>query len=302
MGVCLLASHSDNKIELSTLQQWVGREQVVEDTLTLQPARALSATLDQRGSTLQEGDPLPLSWHWLYFLPAAPTSELGVDGHPEKGGFLPPVPLPRRMWAGGAIEVFETLRLGQRIRRTSTIVDVKHKTGRTGDLVFVTLRHDLCAGQQLMVRERQDLVYRGASIPGNSPEKSVSKKSQWSRSMVATTPLLFRYSALTFNTHRIHYDKDYAVNEEGYADLIVQGPLCATLLLEQLGYSCSGAQVRQFNYSGVKPLMANTEFSLQGCRGEDVEGGYRVQVWIVDEEGTVTMRGDAVLEDIWQTP
>ena len=118
-----MASLSDNKIELSTLQQWVGREQVVEDTLTLPPARALSATLDQRESALQEGDPLPLPWHWLYFLSVVPTSELGVDGHPEKGGFLPPVPLPRRLWAGGAIEVFEALRLGQRIRRTSTIVD-----------------------------------------------------------------------------------------------------------------------------------------------------------------------------------
>jgi 3-methylfumaryl-CoA hydratase len=247
---------------------------------------------------LQEGDPLPLCWHWLYFLPVVATSELDVDGHPKKGGFLPPVPLPRRMWAGGSIEVFSELTLGQHIRRVSTIVDVQHKTGRSGDLVFVTLRHELFAGQQLMLRERQDLVYRGASKPGSPAAKPVPRPSQWSRTMVATTPLLFRYSALTFNSHRIHYDQKYAVTEEGYSDLVVQGPLCATLLLEQLDHSSGGARVRQFNYSGIKPLMANRSFSLQGCIEEQAgDDGILAHVWILDAQGAVTLRGEAILEE-----
>lgn len=278
----------------------------MEDTLALPPAQALAATLDLQELTLSEGDPLPLAWHWLYFLPLVPTSELAADGHPGKGGFLPPVPLPRRMWAGGRIEIFSGLTLGQQIRRVSTIVDVKHKTGRSGDLIFVTLRHELFAGQQLMLRERQDLVYRGASKPGAPAAQSASHStsrpapgpSQWSRTMVATPPLLFRYSALTFNSHRIHYDQDYAVTKEGYTDLVVQGPLCATLLLEQLRLSSGGARVRQFNYTGVKPLMANTEFSLQGCIEEEAgDDGVRAQVWILDAGGAVTLRGEAVLDE-----
>ena len=297
-----MASLTGSTIDVAALQQWVGREQVVEDTLALPPAQALAATLDLQELTLREGDPLPLPWHWLYFLPLVPTSELAADGHPVKGGFLPPVPLPRRMWAGGSIEVFSELTLGQHIRRVSTVDDVQHKTGRSGDLVFVTLRDELFAGQQLMLRERRDLVYRGASKSGSStpqsPPQAAPRPSQWSRTMEATPPLLFRYSALTFNSHRIHYDKDYAVTKEGYADLVVQGPLCATLLLQQLGISSGGARVRRFNYTGVKPLMANTEFSLQGCIEEEAgDDGVRAHVWILDAGGAVTLRGEAVLDE-----
>lgn len=301
-----MASLTGSTIDVAALQQWVGREQVVEDTLALPPAQALAATLDLQEFTLGEGDPLPLAWHWLYFLPLVPTSELAADGHPVKGGFLPPVPLPRRMWAGGSIEVLGELTLAQHIRRVSTIIDVQHKTGRNGDLVFVTLRHDLYAGEQLMLRERQDLVYRGASKPESPAPQSASQstskpapsQSQWSRTMVATPPLLFRYSALTFNSHRIHYDQEYAVTKEGYADLVVQGPLCATLLLQQLGISSGGARLRRFNYTGVKPLMANSEFSLQGCIEEEAgDDGVRAQVWILDAGGAVTLRGEAVLDE-----
>jgi len=293
-----LVSPADNIIDLSTLQQWVGRELVAEDTLALAPARALSATLDHPRCALQEGDPLPLPWHWLFFLPTVPTSELGVDGHPQKGGFLPPVPLPRRMWAGGTIDVLGELRLGQRVRRSSTITDIQHKSGRSGELVFVTLRHELCVGKEVVIRERQDLVYREAPKPGSSASVSVPRKSQWSCTRVATPTLLFRYSALTFNSHRIHYDQEYAVQEEGYADLVVQGPLCATLMLEQLDRHCGAARVRQFDYSGVRPLMANTEFSIQGCI-ESAPGGdaIRAHVWILDVDGDVTMQAEAILEE-----
>src|SRR5688572_14095900 len=219
--------------DFERLKEWTGRKEVHEDVATAWPVRAMTATLDRADAVPAEGDDIPLGWHWLYFLDAKPASELGPDGHPRRGGFLPPVPLPRRMWAGGRIEFLQPLRIGDEIRRDSEIVSVESKQGTSGSLVFVTVRHTIAARGETAVIEEHDIVYRGAAQSGESPRgKPAPPGATWQRTLVGDPVLLFRYSALTFNGHRIHYDLDYAKNEEHYPGLIVHGPLQTTLLLD----------------------------------------------------------------------
>jgi len=296
-------------LNMSLLEQWIGRQEVVEDTITIAPIRGLSATLDRADEYPQVGDSLHVPWHWLYFLPSPLASELSDDGHPKKGGFLPPVPLPKRMWAGGSIDVLELPKVGDHVKRVSTISDVKSKSGVTGELVFVTVKHEIFANARLLISERQDLVYREAPVAGTpaAAPKPAPVNANWSRRYEATPPLLFRYSALTFNTHRIHYDRDYAVNVEGYDDLVVHGPLLATLLLDLLRRERPAAQLRRFDYRAMRPLLANNIFSVEG-RLEDEndeslttldksdDGAKQLKkskLWIKDYEGLMTMSATA---------
>ena len=197
--------------ELGHLHQWVGKTESVTDTVAAWPVTALSATLDRDDAAPKTGDELPPGWHWLFFLEAKRASELGPDGHPKRGGFLPPVPLPRRMWAGGRIEFLAPLRIGDTIRRDSEILSVEPKHGRSGDLVFVTVRHTISTGTTAAVREEHDIVYRDAAKTGDAPPpgKPAPQAAVWQRSLTGDPVMLFRYSALTFNGHRIHYDLDY---------------------------------------------------------------------------------------------
>jgi len=206
--------------KLSALRSWQGRTESIEDLITSAPMRALSATLDRSDADPTHGTELPPLWHWLYFLPHHAQSEIGVDGHAKRGGFLPPVPLPRRMWAGGRLHWHAPLKVGDAVKRTSTILSVTHKTGRAGDLLFVVVKHDIHNASGLCVSEEHDIVYRPAAQKGELSPAPIPapQKSKWQRDVVPDAVLLFRYSALTFNGHRIHYDRSYVTVVEGYPD------------------------------------------------------------------------------------
>jgi 3-methylfumaryl-CoA hydratase len=274
-------------MNIDHLQQWVGRSQRMESTVTPAPIRALAATLDLSLAEALTSQPLRPCWHWLYFLPAEPQSAMGDDGHPRRGGFLPPVPLPRRMWAGSHIEFLRPITTGQAIARTSRIDRVSLKEGRTGPLVFVKLIHEIEADGKTCVREAQDIVYREMPAPGGATsERTLAPPvSEWAREIHPSEVLLFRYSALTFNAHRIHYDRRYAIQVEGYPGLVVHGPLLATLLLDLLHRELPGAQVKAFAFKAIKPVFDLSPFQVCGR----VEAGDRVRLWAVTASGEVTM-------------
>jgi 3-methylfumaryl-CoA hydratase len=281
------------QIDYEQLQQWIGRTELRDDQVTPVPVAALSATLDRDDPAPRVGDPLPPLWHWLYFLPLHRQSELGPDGHARRGGFLPPVPLPRRMWAGGRLEFFHPLRIGDSITRVSRITDVKHKLGRTGSLVFVVVRHEISNAQGVALTEEHDIVYRGHPNPGEAPPapQPAPSGSAWERKVHPDDVLLFRYSALTFNGHRIHYDRRYVTEVEGYPGLVVHGPLIATLLLDLLRRSMPDAEVTRFSFRAVSPLFDIAPFSVCG-RPED---SGRVSLWAKNAEGGLAMQAEAAL-------
>lgn len=274
------------------LQRWIGRTETRCDVLSAAPVAALSASLDHAQPRALMGDALPPCWHWLYFQDAMAASGLGVDGHARRGGFLPPVSLPQRMWAGSRLRFVAPLTVGEAVHRVSTIATIKHKQGRNGELVFVTVRHQIFQGENLAIEEEQDLVYRepGAAnvVPLPKPAPAVA---QWSRELRPDTVLLFRYSALTFNSHRIHYDRDYAMREEGYASLVVQGPLTATLLLDLLHRETPKAEVAAFEFRAIRPLLEGFPLRLQGRR-DDRE----VRLWAMDASGALAMEAQARLD------
>jgi 3-methylfumaryl-CoA hydratase len=236
-------------LDVDHLRHWVGRTQTDSDAIVAAPIAGLLATLDYDVPTPRPGDPIPPLGHWLYFQPTRRQSEIGPDGHPKRGGFLPPVPLPRRMWAASRIEFVTPLRVGQSLSRTSRIDDVRMKAGRTGVLVFVNVRHEIYGDNLLSITEEQDIVYRDIPRPGEPTPVGVTApdNATWLRQIEPDEVLLFRYSALTFNGHRIHYDRRYATTVEGYPGLVVHGPLIATLLLDLLRRELPEVQVRSFS-------------------------------------------------------
>ena len=266
------------------LQAWTGRTQTLHDVVTAAPLRMLRATLDLPPDALAGG--LPPLWHWLYFLPSAPRSELGPDGHPRRGGFLPPVPLPRRMWAGGQLAFFHPLRVGDAIERTSTIEDVTVKSGRTGELCFVRVRHEVISPRGLALREFHDIVYRPNPAPGAAaPAYETAADGEWCEQVVADDVLLFRYSALTFNGHRIHYDRRYVTEVEGYGGLIVHGPLLATLLAGLGAQHFGGREAKSFSFRALKPVIDLQPFEVCGS----AQGSDAADLWIRDFEGHKAM-------------
>ncbi len=268
---------------------WLGRERVAHERIAAGPAARLAATLNRTDTEFAEGAALPPLWHWLYFHEAIPHAQLGADGHARKGDFLPPVALPRRMWAGGNLRFHSPLRVGDEVQRHTRIERITPRTGRSGALVFVTLSHTLRRDAQLLVEEQQDIVYREAGAPAGAG-RPAPQHADWSRELVPDNTLLFRYSALTFNAHRIHYDRDYARDEEGYPDLVVQGPLTATLLLEAVANEEPGAAVTGFEFRGVAPLYTQTPLALRGRRERDA-----VALWACDAAGAVAMEATATL-------
>lgn len=278
------------------LAAWVGRRETAHDVVTPVPVRALAATLDLGAVDAADGTPLPPLWHWLYFLPLHRQGELGPDGHARRGGFLPPVPLPRRMWAGGRLQFRAPLRVGDRLQRTSVIESVSAKDGRSGPLVFVTVRHEICrAGDaEPALVEHHDIVYRGESHPGEAgpPPQPAPVDAAWRREVVPDDVLLFRYSALTFNGHRIHYDRRYCTGVEGYPGLVVHGPLIATLLLDQLRRERPGADVSSFRFKAVRPLFDGAAFHVNGAPAAD---GRSARLWASDAGGTLAMEAAATL-------
>ncbi len=281
-------------LNINYLREWLGRTETRSDKVTSVPIAALSATLDRDDPLPKTGDPLPPLWTWLYFLPLHRHSEIGSDGHARRGGFLPPVPLPRRMFAGGRLQFHRPLRVGDSISRSSSIVDVSHKEGRTGALVFVVVRHEIRNGEGVALIEEQDIVYRDQSGAGDTVQTSQrsSSAATWRREMYPDAVLLFRYSALTFNGHRIHYDRRYATEVEGYPGLVVHGPLIATLLLDLVRRSLPDATLARFAFRSVKPLFDIAPFSLCGRVEQDDK---TIRLWAADTEGNLAMDATATL-------
>ncbi len=278
------------------LSAWIGRSETVHDSIGATPIVALTATLDHPAAPMSAGSALPPLWHWLYFLPMHRQSDIGPDGHARRGGFLPPVALPRRMWAGSQFEFRAPVRVGDRVARTSTIADVTTKDGRTGRLVFVKVRHELrCNGAaDPALVEFHDIVYREARQPGDvePPPVPAPTGAPWQREVVPDDVLLFRYSALTFNGHRIHYDRKYVTEVEGYPGLIVHGPLIATLLMDLLRRELPQADVASFRFKAVRPTFDLHPFKVNGELQAD---GRTVRLWAQDHEGWLTMDATAVL-------
>jgi 3-methylfumaryl-CoA hydratase len=276
--------------DLEHLRQWIGRTDRAEDVVTAQLTRGLRATLFMDIGAPKPGDTAPFTVHWCMAQPVYRMSELGPDGHPARGGFLPPVPLPRRMWAGGELEFIDSLRVGDEVTRTSRIADVTIKTGSTGMLCFVTVEHLITTPRGMAIRERQDIVYRDIPIAtAKQPAKTAPPPTaQQSLSHLADPVLLFRYSALTFNGHRIHYDRDYVMNVEGYPGLIFHGPLQAALLVEFAAKLQGGTAPKKFSYRGVQPLFEGGMFSINA---NATDAG--LELWVANAEGQPTMKGSA---------
>lgn len=280
-----------NAIDIEYLRQWIGRERQITDMLGHFPARALAATLN-RTRVPKENDALPLGWQWLYFIGTPAASDLGADGHPKLGEFLPPAPLPRRMWAGGAMQVEHPLHLGRPAQQHSSIRSVDVKRGRSGDLLFVTLEHVLSQGGRRCITEQQKLVYRPmptAQAPLAAGEPAPDS-ADWVQTVTPDPVLLFRYSALTFNSHRIHYDRPYAMDKECYPGLVVQSPLIATLLLELVHDHMPEARLRSFQFRALRPTFDSHPFFVCG-RNE----GDRLRLWSADHEGFTCVSAEAEL-------
>jgi 3-methylfumaryl-CoA hydratase len=281
-------------LNLDYLREWRGKTESRSDQVTAAPIAALSATLDRDDPLPRVGDPLPPLWHWLYFLPIPRQSELGPDGHAKRGGFLPPVPLPRRMFAGDRVQFHRPLRVGETISRFSRIVDVNSKQGRSGPLVFVVVRHEISDSDGVAVVEEHDIVYRENPKPGEAAPapQTPPSGSAWTREIRPDDTLLFRYSALTFNGHRIHYDRRYATEVEGYPGLVVHGPLIATLLLDLLRRNLADTNVTSLSFRAIRPLFDMAPFSV--C-GKVAPEGKTAQLWAVDSEGWLAMDATAGL-------
>jgi 3-methylfumaryl-CoA hydratase len=244
---------------------WIGRTEEASDVLDPARSNALGAALGQ-AKPLEIGAALPLLRHWLYFWDVRSPAGLGADGHPARGGFLPPVPLPRRMWAGGRLQFLKPLRLGARASRISTILNVEAKSGKSGELVFVTVEHRLFGAEGLAVIEQQDIVYREAARPGSitgPAEGPPVSQSAWRTDVRPDPVLLFRYSALTMNGHRIHYDRPYAQDAEAYPALVVHGPLQATMLVD-LAVRHLTAPIAHFEFRGQAPAFDGTMLNVCG--------------------------------------
>jgi 3-methylfumaryl-CoA hydratase len=298
-----MTTHLDPQT-LAHLQTWQGRSETLEDLITPAPLRALSATLDRDDPLPIAGTPLPALWHWLFFLPHHRQSEIGPDGHAKRGGFLPPVPLPRRMWAGGRLQWHAPLKVGDTVKRVSTIESVTHKSGRTGDLLFVLVKHEVHNAQGLCLTEEHDIVYRPAAQPGDpvpapTPASSMAEQGAptgelWQRDVTPDDVLLFRYSALTFNGHRIHYDRKYVTDVEGYPGLIVHGPLIATLLVD-LVRRHTDRPIKRFDFKALRPTFECSDQRILRVNGQPQTDGTHVHLWAQDHEGWLTMQATAEL-------
>lgn len=311
-------------VDIEYLKQWTGRSEVVQDVLHAKPLVLFSATLDRQDPAPKTGDEIPPFWHNLYFLTATRQSELGVDGHPPRGGFLPPVPLPRRMFAGAQVDFVRPLHVGQAVERRSTILGVNRKQGRSGEMIFLQLQHEISDTAGVCVVETQDIVYRedpdstaanaqAASTPnppaavsqGGSSETALhslrsdierraaspaptfsAMAARWSRTVVPDPVLLFRYSALTFIGHRIHYDYPYATEVEGYPGLVVHGPLQAILLLDLLRCEQPQYMPQRFAFRAVSPLFCTGAFRVCGAPAD----AGQCSLWIEDQQGRITMQ------------
>lgn len=274
-------------IDIDHLRGWIGREERGSEVLTPNLMQQFNATFD-RNQDAHIGQKAPLLIHLCLAQPAVPMSQLGRDGHPELGGFLPPVPLPRRMWAGGHFDFHDDVHVGDTVTRRSVIKDVVLKQGRTGPLCFVTVEHEISSDGRLILNERQDIVYRDAT-PTRGPVKvpPTAVRGADHRCITPTPTLLFRYSAMTFNGHRIHYDRSFATEDEGYPGLVVHGPMQATMLC-QYAADLHGVRPNSFAFRSLSPIFDTADFTLNA---EPSDRG--LKLWTATSGGPVAMEAHA---------
>lgn len=281
-----------DNIDLEYLRTWIGKSRTDEDLISARHARLMAATIDYTATEkICDGASLPPLWHWIYFLEGVPASELGNDGHPARGGFMPPVPLPNRMWAGGRVEFISPVIIGAFVRKESSVLKVDHKVGRSGDLVFVTVLHEVKTLQgDLLIREEQDIVYKDSAVSGhNTGISTAAPSAQFTKTYTPTSTMLFRYSALTFNGHRIHYDVDYCRKNEGYQNLVIHGPLNATMLA---GYAeeISMKRLHEFSYRSLSPALLGDSITLHAIVQDD-----RITLVAMLSNDTVCMQAEATI-------
>ena len=286
-------------VDLENLQQWIGNQQTKTDRLSLTPITGLAATLNRDLNSIAPGVDLPALWHWLFFLEQAPQSQVAADGHAQKGNFLPAVPLPRRMWAGSRFKFHHPLLIDQQVQRVSTIKSIDAKQGKSGDLVFVCVQHELSNDAGVAIEEEHDIVYRSnpplADISQPLAEgKPAPQARSFSKEINPDPVLLFRYSALTFNGHRIHYDRNYVTEVEGYPGLIVHGPLLASLLVELLHDYQPDSRLKEFEFKAIRPVFDLNKFSVCGHASSDGE----FDLWVEDHDGFLCMKAHAKVENI----
>lgn len=275
-------------IDIDHLRQYIGRSESHSDAMSAMPAAALAATLNLPAPFA--GAPLPPLWHWLYFLPLARQSDLGPDGHPRGSGLLPEIPLPRRMWAGSRITYLQPLKTGEPAQKVATLTKIDLKQGQSGPLVFVQTRYEMSHAAGVAVVEEQDIVYREAAVPGAAapPAKQAPTDALWEKEVRPDPMLLFRYSALTFNAHRIHYDRPYVTGVEGYPGLVVHGPLIATLLAGLVREHLPEAKVKAMTIRAMSPLFDIAPFTVCG-RPEVGDAGNGALLWAKNAEGGLAM-------------
>jgi 3-methylfumaryl-CoA hydratase len=273
---------------------WIGNKEVTEEYVSLGPVRKLLATLDDTTTTLKDGDPLPPLWQWMFFVEGAPQSTLGPDGHPPRGGFMPPVTLERRMFAGGRLWFDRPLLIGRDARQVATVKSVSEKEGRSGKLVFVTVAYEVEQGGTVCLREERDFVYRDPGAPAPRPEIKDQlppvPAGAWSRTVTPDPVMLFRYSALTYNGHRIHYDYPYVTEVEHYPGVIVHGPLLATLLADLVRLN-SDRRMTEFSFQARSPIYCIAPFRVVGVPGEDGTVDLKAE----GPEGALSMQASARL-------
>lgn len=280
---------------MTDFHDWIGKTMVADDEITAAPLRALSATLGRDDPSQQTGTPLPPLWHWLFFWPLHRPDQLRHDGHAKGGEFMPPIPLPRRMWAGSRFvwDNQNPLRVGDKITRISRIDSIVPKTGRSGQLVFVKTIHEFHNQRGLAFTNEHDSAFREAARQTDSPAEPVRAElgAPWQREITPDPILLFRYAALTFNAHRIHYDAPYATQSERYPALLVQGPLIATLLVDLLRRQAPDANLRQLELKAVRPTYEGRPMRVNGK-----PEGHRIALWAEDHEGYLTMKASAEID------
>ena len=281
-------------LNLDHLNKWVGNQEIAIEPIAVEPLHRMRATLDYAPKTIIAGEPVPALWHWAYFLNPVRASELGRDGHAALGDFMPPIPLPRRMWAGGQLQFHAPLRVGELARRESTVRDVKLKQGRTGKLCFVEVEHCISVGDEVRIREIHNIVYRDANQPDQAKAQPLEAPddAQWSHEVVPSSTLLFRYSALTFNGHRIHYDLDFCRDVEGYPGLVFHGPLTATMLMDIATQQYPDRLLAGYEFRAYSPLFDNAPFTLNG----KIDGSKAV-LWAANPQGNLAMKATASFVD-----
>ncbi len=277
------------------LQDWIGKQQKQSDSMSPEMMQQFNVVMDVDPLEHTAGDPIPPCAHFFYFTPRTLASEMGADGHAKLGGFLPPVDLPRRMWAGGVVRIKSALKTAQPATKTSVIKNIEYKSGRSGQLCFVTVNHQIESAGVVCIDEDQHIVYREAHT-GGPPTRTqpFSSSTDWTTQWTPDEIELFRFSAITFNGHRIHYDLPYTRDVEGYSGLVVHGPLMLHKMLQAFRNNHPGRCITSLSYRAVGPVICGETVNIVGSTQSDGANPYSgvSNTFIVGPEGNLAMQAE----------